>query len=303
MKIYYISLGSFCYPKMIIRETNREFAESLPFDFNSSPHLPGITSILKDVYEKQVYEIELNEILEVYNEDELSVSEKNMYIVHFFKTCDLLKPMPDNNNISVNANEYIKPEKIDDIKDKFRKRFHRLYQILNDSTNILCFMRIENYDNYGWETELKEFTYVLSLFKNPNKYLIYAQNLIDSELDYKKTNVLNYDYHIPILFSKHYFYDKEMLQNKHLFIDLLEYFENLMIHNNNYVIMIENKDGIVEKYYLDSKNNTIFKMSNIKYFSKYYILNGDLYINNVINGYEKFVKKKDDSNNVYTISP
>jgi hypothetical protein len=37
MKIYYISLGSFCYPKMIIRETNREYAESLPFDFNSSP--------------------------------------------------------------------------------------------------------------------------------------------------------------------------------------------------------------------------------------------------------------------------
>lgn len=297
MKIYYISLGSFCYPKMIIRETNREFAESLPFDFNSSPHLTGITTILKDVYEKRVYDIELKEILQVYNEDELSVSEKNMYIVHFFKTCDLLKPMPDNNT-AVNANEYIKPEKIDEVKDKFRKRFHRLYQILNDSSNILCFMRIENYDNYGWETELKEFTYVLSLFKNPNKYLIYAQNLINSELDYKKTNVLNYDYHIPILFCKYYFYDKEILQNKHLFTDLLDYFENLMLHNNTTIIMIENRDNIIEKYYLDVTTQTIFKMSNIKYFSKYYILNGDLFINNVINGYEKFIKKDD----VYRIS-
>ena len=292
MKIYYISLGSFCYPKMIIRETEREFAESLPFDFNSSPHLTGITSILKDVYEKQVYDIDLKEILQVYNEDELSVSEKNMYIVHFFKKCDLLKPMPDNNT-PVNANEYINPEKIKEVKDKFRKRFYRLYQILNDPTNILCFMRIENYDNYGWETELKEFTYVLSLFKNPNKYLIYAQNLINSELDYKKTNALNYDYHIPILFCKHYFYDKEITQNKDLFIDLLDYFENLMLYNNTAVIMIENKDNIIEKYYLDSTIQTIFKLSNIKYFSKYYILNGDLFINNVINGYEKFVKKDD----------
>lgn len=296
MKIYYISLGSFCYPKMIIRETCREFAESLPFDFNSSPHLTGITSILKDVYEKKVYDIELKEILQIYNEDELSVSEKNMYIVHFFKTYDLLKPMPDNNT-PVNANEYIKPEKIDDVKDKFRKRFHRLYNILNDPTNILCFMRIENYDNYGWETELKEFTYVLSLFKNPNKYLIYAQNLINSELDYKKTNVLNYDYHIPILFCKHYFYDKDIIENKHLFTDLLDYFENLMLYNNTTIIMIENRDNIIEKYYLDAVTQTIFKMSNIKYFSKYYILNGDLYINNVINGYEKYIK----TNDVYRI--
>lgn len=292
MKVFYISLGSFCYPKMVIRETKREYAESLPFDFNSSPHLTGITSILKDIYEKQVYEIELKDILQIYNENELSVSEKNMYLVHFFKTCDLLKPILDS-DFPVNANEYIKPEIITDIKDKFRKRFHRLYQILNDPQNIICFMRIENYDNYGWEIELKEFTYVLSLFKNPNKYLIYAQNLIHENLDYKLTNVLNYEYHIPILFCKHYFYDKEMLQNKHLFIELLEYFENIMVHNNTIVIMIRNKENIIEKYYLDTNTQTIYKMSNIKYFSKYYILNDDLYINHVINSYEKFVKKGD----------
>ena len=84
MKIYYIPLGSFCYPKMIIRETNREYAQSLPFDFNSSPHLPGITNILRELYENQTYDIQLNNILEQYNGDELSISEQNMYIVHFF---------------------------------------------------------------------------------------------------------------------------------------------------------------------------------------------------------------------------
>ena len=55
----------------------------------------------------------------------------------------------------------------------------------------------------------------------------------------------------------------------------------------------ENKDNIIEKYYLNNENHNIFKMSNIKYFSKYYILNDDLFINNVINGYEKYIKKDD----------
>jgi hypothetical protein len=59
MKIFYIPLGSFCYPKMIIRTTNREISESLPFDFNSSPHLPKVTEILKELYEKKTYNIEL----------------------------------------------------------------------------------------------------------------------------------------------------------------------------------------------------------------------------------------------------
>ena len=53
--IYYICLGSFCYPKMIIRETNRLYAESLPFDFNSSPHLTGITNILYELYNNNTY--------------------------------------------------------------------------------------------------------------------------------------------------------------------------------------------------------------------------------------------------------
>ena len=300
MKIYYISLGSFCYPKMIIRETGREYAESLPFDFNSSPHLTGITNILKDVYEKNIYEIELKDILQIYNEDELSVSEKNMYIVHFFKTCDLLKPIL--NNTVVNANEYIKPEKIAEVKNKFRKRFIRLYEILNDPSNIICFMRIENYDNYGWEFELKEFTYILSLFKNPNKYLIYAQNLIHDKLDYKNTNVLNYDYHLPIIFCKHYFYDKEIIENKHLFIEILDFFEKIIVSNNPNVVIIKNKNNIIEKYYLDTDKQTIFKLSNIKYFSKFYILKDYLYINNVINGYEKYIKTFENNKYIYTLT-
>ena len=53
MKINYVSLGSFCHPKIVIRDTGREYAESLPFDFNSSPSLSGVTNILRELYEKK----------------------------------------------------------------------------------------------------------------------------------------------------------------------------------------------------------------------------------------------------------
>jgi hypothetical protein len=48
-------------PKMIVRETNREISESLPFDFNSSPHLDGITNILKILQKTNTYDLNLKE--------------------------------------------------------------------------------------------------------------------------------------------------------------------------------------------------------------------------------------------------
>jgi len=289
MKIFYISLGSFCYPKMIIRETNREISESLPFDFNSSPHLTGITEILKELYEKNTYDIELKEILEQYNGDELSVSEKNMYLVHFFKEADLIQKVE---KFPVSAN-LLKNNVVNDVKNKFKKRFERLSTILNDSNNILCFMRIENYDNFGWKNELIEFTKILSLFKNPNKYLIYSQQLIDDNLHFNHSHVLNYDYHIPIFFYKYYFYDLEMINNKDLFIKLLQSFEYI-INNENTINIINN--NIVEKYYINKDKYEIYKLTNIKHFSRYFIDNDILYINHVINGYSKYIK---NNNNIY----
>ena len=288
MNIYYIPLGSFCYPKIIIRETTREFTESLPFDFNSSPHLSGITNILKELYDNKTYDIELNEILEIYNKDELCVSEKNMYLVHFFKTHDLKEEIQ---TFPAKANELIKKDVIINVKSKFKKRFERLYNILNDTNNILCFLRIENYDNAGWKYELKELTKILSLFKNPNKYLIYSQNLIDDELHFNNSRVFNYDYNIPILFIKHYFYDYEMIHNKDLFITILSTFEYLM--NNDNIINIEH-NNIVEKYIINHNTNMIYKLTNIKYFSNYYIDKDFLYINNAIIGYNKYIKNKDN---------
>jgi hypothetical protein len=48
---------------MIIRETKREFSESLPFDFNSSPHLTGIVNILQELKDTSNYDIELNKCI------------------------------------------------------------------------------------------------------------------------------------------------------------------------------------------------------------------------------------------------
>lgn len=291
MKIFYISLGSFCYPKMIIRDTNREISESLPFDFNSSPHLPKVTEILKELYYNKTYNIELKEILQIYSGigNELSVSEKNMYIVHFFKDYDLKCPIT---NFPAPAT-LIKDDVVNDVKYKFKKRFNRLYNIMNNKDNLLCFLRIENYKNYGWKDELVEFTKIISLFKNPNKFLIYSQELIDNELDFKISNVLNYNYSIPILFCKHYFYDFEMINNKDIFIKLLESFENII--NSSNVINIKNND-VIEKYYIDHNKAKIFKLTNINYFSRFHIFNNNLYINNVINGYDEYIKNE---HNIY----
>jgi hypothetical protein len=84
-----------------------------------------------------------------------------------------------------------------------------------------------------------------------------------------------------------------MINNKDLFITLLTTFEYLM--NNENVLNICN-EGIVEKYYIDKNKDEIYKLANIKYFSKYYLENNVLYINNVINEYDRFIKNK---NNVY----
>lgn len=288
MKIYYIPLGSFCYPKMVIRETNREISESLPFDFNSSPHLDGITNILKILQKTNTYDLNLKEIMYKYNGNELAIREENMYLVHFFKEEDLIMNIKDEEYPT--SIDLLKSDKLNEVKYKFKKRFERLANILNDQNNIICFLRIENYDNHGWNYELLEFTKILSEFKNPNKFLIYSQNLIDDRLHINNTKTFNYEYNIPIIFVKHFFNDIEMINNKDLFITILNTFE-YMINNDN-IINIKN-NGIIEKYYINKNNLLIYKLTNINFFSQYYINSDGLYINNVIVGYEKYILNKD----------
>jgi hypothetical protein len=274
---------------MIIRETGREYSESLPFDFNSSPHLSGITNILNELYETGKYNIELKEILWKYNGDELAISEKNnIYLVHFFKEKDLIK--------NLNEHEYpasinnLKIDIVEDIKNKFNKRFERLYKLLNDENNILCFLRIENYDNPGYHNELNNLTEILSKFKNPNKFLIYSQNLIDEKLHFNNSRALNYDYKIPIFFYKYYFYDKIMINNKDIFINLLNTFEYLINSENILNISINN---VIEKYYIDKEKSIIYKLTNLNYYANYFIGDDEiLYINNVIFGYDKYIKNE-----------
>ena len=285
MKINYIPLGSFCYPKMLIRETYRTYSESLPFDFNSSPNLSGVTRILEELYEKGTYEIELKEIICTHNENELAISEKNdMFLVHFFKSTDLTESI----NIYPAPVDKIRSDVLETIKQKFKKRFERLYHLLNDKNTILCFLRVENYDNPYWKVELENLCNVLSKFKNNNKYLVYCQNMIDQEIHYENTKQLNYQYKIPILFYKFFFYDKIILENKKIFIYILEIFERLL--NNNSMIITLNNNGSFEKYLLDLEKMKIFKLTNINNHSDFYYENDVLYINTCLNGFEVFEK-------------
>jgi hypothetical protein len=283
MKINYISLGSFCHPKIVIRDTGREYSESLPFDFNSSPSLVGVTNILKELYETKTYDIQLKEIICIHNENELAVSEKNdTFLVHFFKKTDLIE------NIETYPQPYHKLTKdsILNVKRKFKRRFERLYNLLNIKNEIICFLRIENYENPNWKEELEDFCNVLSLFKNNNKYLIYSQENIDESIHYDNTKQLNYNYKIPILFYKHYFYDKILIEHRQLFTNVLESFEDLMKNNEN-IITINNNNNI-EKYIIDKSKSKIFKLTNVNYHSDYFMHDNILIINTALYGNQIF---------------
>ena len=293
MKINYISLGSFCHPKIVIRDTGREYSESLPFDFNSSPSLVGVTNILKELYETKTYDIQLKEIICIHNENELAVSEKNdTFLVHFFKKTDLIE------NVETYPQPYHKLSKdsILNVKRKFKRRFERLYNLLNLKNEIICFLRIENYENPNWKEELVEFCNVLSLFKNNNKYLIYSQENIDKSIHFDNTKQLNYNYKIPIFFYKYYFYDKILIEQRELFTNVLESFEDLM--NNNENIITVNNNNIIEKYIIDKYKSKIFKLTNVNYHSDYFIDDNILIINTALYGNQVFQKNVD--NNVYT---
>jgi len=285
MKINYISLGSFCHPKIVIRDTGREYSESLPFDFNSSPSLVGVTNILKELYETKTYDIQLKEIICMHNENELAVSEKNdTYLVHFFKKTDLIE------NIETYPQPYHKLNKdsILNVKRKFKRRFERLYKLLNLKNEIICFLRIENYDNPHWKEELVDFCNVLSLFGNNNKYLIYSQENIDESLHFDNIKQLNYGYKIPIFFYKDYFYDKILIEQRELFTNVLESFEDLMNKNEN-IINVNNNNNI-EKYIIDKSKSKIFKLTNLNYHSDYFMDENILIINTALYGNQIFEK-------------
>lgn len=53
MKIKFISLGSFCHPKIFLRNKKMEILESLPFDFHSSNNFYSIYHILEELAKKK----------------------------------------------------------------------------------------------------------------------------------------------------------------------------------------------------------------------------------------------------------
>ena len=239
--IYYISLGSFCHPKIIIRETNREYAESLPFDFNSTPNLSNISLILKELYKNKKYDLKLKEIICSHknnneNKDELVVSDKNnMYFIHFFDKDDLILDEKYNDKYPKNPYLSINLEKIEIVKEKFKKRFERLLELINNKTplneSIICFLRVEYYENIYWKEEIQILSNTLALFKHPRKYLIYSQKSIDENLHFDNSRSLNYNFNseVPIFFFKYLFDEHNIRENdSYLFLTMLSTFEYLI---------------------------------------------------------------------------
>ena len=297
MKIIYISLGSFCHPKIFIRETKREIQVSLPFDFNISIHTPGITNYLKQLLTTGDVEIEFDFIEKINLENEVIVQDKNkMDYYHFFKKEDL-KIVPSLFPATI---EHMKKEKLEEVKQLFRKRFKRLHDILQHVENtILCFLRIENYDNLNWENELKDLTLILSLFKHPNKYLIYTQNCIQEEKHFTNSRQLYYDYSIPIMFFKYYFYDEIFFFKKHIFLQCIQSFEMLLNDYSNIISIEHPFTKIIQKFYIDHQKNSIMSLSNIMHSSTFHMFEEKIVVNDALNGYTVFKKTEKDGFSVY----
>lgn len=263
MKIFYISLGSFCHPKILIRETNRNIQESLPFDFHSSPGTYSIYNILNELYYNKTYDVEFNEILFKHNfnsehKDQLAVKEKNdLYFLHFFDLNDL-HYIPNEYPCPINL---IKESKINEIKFKFKKRFEKLYNIMNDPENILVFLRIENYENNVWNSDLAKLTNSINLFKNPNKFLIYSQILIDENLSFYNTKSLNYNYDIPVMFIKEKFDENISYSNKKQFLNVFNSFESII--DESYTFIMNNTKYL---FYFDSDKKIYFNLNNISFY-------------------------------------
>lgn len=262
MNIHYISLGSFCHPKIFIRNTKRKIGESLPFDFHSSPNTYSIYNILKSLHENKTYVHKFNKILFEHdhnheNKKQLAVQDdSDMFFLHFFDINDLT-----HDNIQYPASiDFLDKDKIKEIQQKFKKRYKKLYSILNDESNILVFLRIENYKNPNWKDDLRQLTDTINLFKNQNKFLIYTQKNIDHELDFYNQHQFNYNYSIPVMLHSYEFDEKissNEVENKK-FSNLIESFENII--DKCVYIDINN---VIKTYYFDNENLLLVQLDNI----------------------------------------
>lgn len=267
MKIQFISLGSFCHPKMLIRDQKLDVQESLPFDFHSSPNTYSIYHILTQLYEKQKVNHSFSEIsfehsFNQKNTTELAVKDCfDMYFLHFFNKEDLNKT-PIKYPSSV---EYLKDSKIEEVKKKFDARYERLYSLLQNHENVLVFLRIENYNNPAWKEDLVQLTNALYKFKNPHIFLVYSQVNIDPELDFYYTNQLNYDYKIPVLFRKYNFDEKitSAIDEKNKFLDIFQIFKYII--DQSFIIQ---HGQLYTPFYHDKEKNLLIKLNNIHFIYK-----------------------------------
>ena len=296
MKINYICLGSFCHPKIFIRNTNREIGESLPFDFHSSPNTHSIYYILERLHEDKTFIHQFNKILFEHdhnqqNKKQLAVQDStDMFFLHFFDLNDLTEQ-----NIQYPASsDYLKEKKIIEIQQKFKKRYKKLYSILNDEDDIVVFLRIENYENPNWKDDLNQLTEILSKFNNKNQYMIYTQKKIDKELDFFNLYQFNYNYKIPVMLHSYLFDEKITIdknENKK-FKHLIESFESLI--NNCIYIDINNE---VKPYYYDKENLLLIQFDNLNSIIQATHLDSK-YIELILED-EEYIFLKNDNDNIY----
>ena len=190
-EVCFISLGFNCHPKTYIRNSNELVQESLPFDFNFSFEPDNLIYILKNLHEKGEYSMNFTQINEIIaGGDNLRVIEESgSHILHFFTLHDLI----DSDTTYPCDITNIRPEKIEEVKDLFDKRYKRFLHLLgNDYFNNIVFIREEFvYKTDFCEKKIEELLNILCELTNPNKklYFIHINHVFSNEICYNFTKV------------------------------------------------------------------------------------------------------------------
>ena len=269
MKINYISLGSFCHPKIVIRDSMREYSESLPFDFNSSPSLVVITNILKELYETKTYDIQLKEIIVNSNASGESslISKKNQLNNSTLSKLPSKQPLVAQPPHQINSSVLVKssglqPELSFQTSDKYDIR-----------TLVISCNEINSKYNNQVTDKLKEDCITKILTFSPQIIFITMRNSIDDKSD----NVLLLKLHNYLKEYYDFISNNTIIvntKNSHDIIHITcvyilkqEVELNLNSNINNMILDLsnKNKNKIFQKY--EKVNKTINDKISIEYFS------------------------------------
>ena len=101
----------------------------------------------------------------------------------------------------------------------------------------------------------------MDLYANKNKFIIYSQINVDNHLDFYYSQVLNYDYKVPVMFLKKKFTEDISYHQKNYFLQVLTSFEQII--DNCLTLKFQEK---IFLFYYNSIEQKLYMLNNLTYW-------------------------------------